>query len=187
MKKILMLGTLAAIFTATSFAQTAATVNLSVHIADIHTIEVSDPNVTIGINDATDLLNASTTTGVSKVVPAHLKVVSNSGFRVFATTTTPLVNSSTSDLISQDRINIAITAQNPVNPNATNQLQGWTATPVHNLGTQPTIALIETNASGGGTTGTQFDVTYKLSEVTDIASKPSGTYTTLVTYTLTGL
>ena len=181
MKKVLLV---AAIITGTvsSFAQTSSTANLNVNLADIMTIQVVNPDVTIVVNSAADYINAAENTGVKVSVPGHLKVVSNGGFKVLATSGN--LAGPGNSRIENDKIQLDIVGYTKSSANASNELTGLAQATGHNLHNDASAPIISTTSIGGGTVGTTFNVDYTLKNVTNIANLPVAIYATTVTYTI---
>src|SRR6218665_2011797 len=182
MKKIVFAAALMISGTVAAFAQQSATANLKVNLSDIMTIEVVNPDVTINVTTAQDYINAAGNIGITVGVPGHLKVVSNGGFKVLASSGN--LQGPGSARIENDKIELAITGHTKLSGTASNELVGLSQAIGHNLYNDASASLISTSTDGGGTVGTLFNVDYTLKNVTNIANLPVAVYATTVTYTI---
>ncbi len=169
-----------------SFAGTTDNATVNVNLTGVQSIVVNPSQKTVNLNIASsdDYINAAGATGVSANEAAHLKVISTSqGFKVKITASNDLTNASANATIPVT--DVFVQASNAA------QTNGGNAPTISGTGYGSAIAL-GTNAQeilgsaglNGATLGTQFDVVYTLKNVADIANKPSGTYTTTVTYSI---
>ncbi len=142
-------------------------VTLNVTLVAVQNISVNSgqTTVTITFNESSDYLN-----GVSSPQLAHLEVSSTDDFVVKVSTASDL--SDGSNTIPVNTITVT-----PVYASGTDP--GATATAVA-LSTTATTILSSTN----GTTKALYDVTYDASGGSDYVNKPAGTYSTMVTYTI---
>jgi hypothetical protein len=201
MKKIVLAAAIFALGTTAATAQTSntddASATLNVVVANVKSISVSaGSTVNINLDNTAKFTAAAGSTGVNGNTVSTLDVVSNGAFKIKVTlagSATALNNTATGatgiTAIPATKIYLAvsnprqiITGSTP--PNATYQ------TSAQNIINTPT-ALISTPvgaaASAAGTSGTQYDVTYKLANFSDVASLAVGTFTGTVVYTITDL
>lgn len=87
MKNFLMAASFAiiALSTSSAFAQTT---NLNVNVANVYSIEVTNPTVTIGMNTAANFTNGNTT----GTLPNHVKVSATNGYKVTIQAATDLTS-----------------------------------------------------------------------------------------------
>ncbi len=170
----------------TSFAGTTDNATVNVNLTGIQSIVVNPSQKTVNLNVAssTDYINAAGATGVSSVEAGHVTVVSTcQGFKVKAVASGDLANSGANASIPVGDVYIAAANAAQTNGGSVPTISGNGYGAAVALGTTAQEIL---GASGvnGATLGTQFDVTYTLKNVADIANKPAGTYTTTVTYSI---
>ncbi len=184
-------STLALISQATAMAEGQDQAGVAVNLADIKSIIVNpdQKTVTLSLSTQQDYQNAAGETGVSLLEPRHLTMVSTTGgFKVEVRASQDLTNQAAATVLSVDHVYIK--ASNAV------QVAEDEAAPVINgaaLSSQGIQLqngnvgdILTSSHSNGGTLGTTVDIQYTIRNVQNVTSLPSGSYETLLTYTIEG-
>jgi hypothetical protein len=191
MKKVLILAAIIVSGT-TVFAQTATdnkTANVTVNVTDIRTITINSGNAP-GFTLATtaDYTEVASTTGKAAAAQTNVTVVSRNGYKVKATLSSNLTNSSATNglgAIPGSKLGIRIdgtpsTSTGETAPDVVN-----TNTTFANGGS--TIAdIVKTSSTGnaGGTLGTTFNVAYNLGNFPQVINLATGAFIANVIYTI---
>ncbi|MEC5145307.1 hypothetical protein [Chitinophaga sp. 212800010-3] len=158
-------------FLSTIEAQNAtATTNLNVILADVVNIEIADANVNLNFTTAANYRD-----GVSVTKPAHLKVSSNRKYQVSVKAASGQLTGPASSTIPVNTIKVEATGTLPSDIDAS-------ATVGKNLSATDQV-IIKRNVPAVQDT---YDIKYTASGGNDYVGKASGTYTTVLTYTIAG-
>jgi len=201
MKKLILAAALFVFGTTIASAQTtnssAANATLNVVVAHLKSISVSaGSTVNINLDNTAKFTAAAGNTGVNGNVVSTLDVVSNGAFKIrvsLAGSATALNNTATgaTGITAIPANKIYLTVSNPrqiiTGSTAPNATYSATAQNIINTTTNLIATPVGAAATAAGTSGTQYDVTYKLANYADVASLAVGTFTGTVVYTITDL
>ena len=201
MKNLILATAIIALGSSVATAQTtnsaSANATLNVVVANVKSITVSaGSTVNINLDNTQKFTDAAGTTGVMGNEFSTLDVVSNGAFKInvaLAGNATTLNNTTAGvsgiTAIPVNKIYLAVSNPRQITAGSTAPSATFQTTGQNLINTN--TSLIATPASAGngtaGTSGTQYDVTYKLANYADVASLAVGTFTGTVVYTITDL
>ena len=201
MKKFVLPAIIIALSSAAATAQTtntaSANATLNVVVANVKSITVSaGSTVNINLNNTQKFTDAAGTTGVLANEISTLDVVSNGAYKInvaLAGNATTLNNTTAGatgiTAIPVNKVYLAVSNPRQITAGSTAPSATFQTTGQNLVNTN--TSLIATPASAGngtaGTSGTKYDVTYKLANYADVASLAVGTFTGTVVYTITDL
>ena len=201
MKKIIFAAAIFVLGTTLASAQTtntaSANATLNVVVANVKSIAVSaGSTVNINLDNTAKFTAAAGSTGVNGNVVSTLDVVSNGAYKIrvsLAGNATALNNpaAGATGITAIPAGKIYLTVSNPrqiiTGSTAPNATYASTAQNIINTTTNLIATPTGAAASAAGTSGTQYDITYKLANFADVASLAVGTFTGTVVYTITDL
>lgn len=151
-------------------AQNSAGTNLNIHLNDIQSIKIneSQSNVGISLNTSNDYIN-----GKSILEANHIEIMSSSNYEIRVSAASNLSGEGAT-------IDIGTVTLTPTQGNVGGESQG-------SITMSPTALSLTDNTLVQSTSGDikrSFDIEYHVSGGSEYLNKPTGTYSTLITYTI---
>lgn len=156
--------------TYTVYSQSNSSTNLNIHLNDIQSIKVNEnqSNVSLSLNNSSDYINGKSTNESD-----HIEIMSSSNYEIRV--------SAASNLTSEGAtIDIGTVTVTPTQGNIGGDSQG-------NINLSPTTLSLTDNTlvqSNSGDIKRSFNIEYHVSGGEEYLNKPTGTYSTLITYTI---
>ena len=187
MKKVIILA-IAFVSAATAAKAQTATANVSVTISDLKTITINTGAApSFSLSSVADYTAVAGATGLASSVPTNITVVSRGGYKVKATLSADLTNSTASNgLGSIPGTKLGISVSGAAAQSGETAPTVMTASTAFAAGGSTILDIIKTVTAGnaGGTLGTAFNVNYKLANFPQVVDLATGSFTANIVYTI---